>query len=70
MVTIGIVVSRNGHSWNGRVRNGHSRIGLSRIGTSTIYVCPLYMRCSMPILFTCVSVLSRLVVKGGCTCET
>ncbi len=27
------------------------------------------MRCSTPILFTCIAVLSRLIVKGGCICE-
>ncbi len=35
-----------------------------------IYVWTLYMRCSIDILFTCVLVLSRPVVKGGCACET
>ncbi len=34
-----------------------------------IYICPFYMRCHAPILFTCIMVLNRLVVKGGCTCE-
>jgi hypothetical protein len=34
------------------------------------YVWPLYMRCSIAILFTCVLMLSCPVVKGGCTCET
>ncbi len=33
------------------------------------YVCPLYMRCSMSMLFTCVLVLSRQIVRGGCKCE-
>ncbi len=27
------------------------------------------MRCSMPILCTCIVVLSHLVVKGGFTCK-
>jgi hypothetical protein len=30
-----------------------------------MYICPLYIRCHAPILFTCIAVLSRLVVKGG-----
>jgi hypothetical protein len=34
-----------------------------------IYICPLYMRCHAPILFTCIIVLSRLVIKGECMCE-
>jgi hypothetical protein len=34
-----------------------------------MYTCPLYTRCHTPILFTCIAVLSRLVVKGGWTCE-
>ncbi len=34
-----------------------------------MYICPLYMRCSTPILFTCIAVLSCLVVKGGSMCE-
>ncbi len=28
------------------------------------------MKCSMAMLFTCVLVLSRPIVKGRCTCET
>jgi hypothetical protein len=32
-------------------------------------MCLLYMRCSTPVLFTCIAVSSHLVVKGGCTCE-
>ncbi len=35
-----------------------------------IRICPLYIRYHWPILFTCIAVLSRLVVKGGNTCET
>ncbi len=34
-----------------------------------MYICSLFMRCSAPILFTCIAVLSHLVVKGGCMCE-
>jgi hypothetical protein len=32
-------------------------------------MCPLYMRCHATILFTCIAVLSCLVVKGGWICE-
>jgi hypothetical protein len=32
-------------------------------------MCLLYIRCSMPVWFTCIAVLSRLVIKGGYTCE-
>jgi hypothetical protein len=34
-----------------------------------MYICPMYMRCNAPKLFTCIAVLSRLVVKGGCIGE-
>ncbi len=34
-----------------------------------MYLCPLYIRCHVPILFTCIAVLIRLIVKGGYTCE-
>ncbi len=32
-------------------------------------MCLLYMRCSIPVVFTHVAVLSCPVGKGGCTCE-
>jgi hypothetical protein len=32
-------------------------------------MCLLYKRCNTPILFTCIVVLSCLVVKVGCMCE-
>ncbi len=32
-------------------------------------MCRLHIRCSMSISFTCIAVLSCLVVKGGYTCE-
>jgi hypothetical protein len=34
-----------------------------------VYISSLYMRYHGPMLFTCIIVLSCLVVKGGCTCE-
>ncbi len=34
-----------------------------------MYIFQLYMKCSTPVLFTCIAVLSRVVVKGGCTSE-
>jgi hypothetical protein len=32
-----------------------------------VYICLLYMFCHAPMMFTCIKVLSRLVVKGGCS---
>ncbi len=32
-----------------------------------VYICSLYMSYHTPMLFTCIIVLSRLAVKGGCT---
>ncbi len=35
-----------------------------------IYVCPLYMRCSMPVLFICAyNSVNLPIVKGGYKCE-
>ncbi len=34
-----------------------------------VYICSLYMIDHAPMMFTCMRVLSCLVVKGGCTCE-
>jgi hypothetical protein len=30
-----------------------------------LYMCPLYMLHRAPVMFTCIKVLSPLVVKGG-----
>jgi hypothetical protein len=32
-------------------------------------ICSLYMLYHAPMMFTCIKVLSRILVKGGCTCE-
>jgi hypothetical protein len=32
-------------------------------------ICSLYMLYHAPMMFTCIKVLSRLFVKGWCTCE-
>jgi hypothetical protein len=34
-----------------------------------MYICSFYIRYHPPIMFTCIAVLSHLVVKGGYTCE-
>jgi hypothetical protein len=34
-----------------------------------VYICSLYMRYHAPLMLTFIIVLSRLVVKGGCTSE-
>ncbi len=43
--------------------------GLPRSKEEILFSVYLYMRYHAPMMFTCIKVLSRLVVKGGYTCE-
>ncbi len=46
-----------------------SRWGMRGNVVNCIYICLLYVLCRASMMFTCIKVLSHLVLRDGCTCE-